>query len=149
MAATTPVSALDIVRQLWSQAQLPSAVLRNTIDAGHVVLSHNPEHGQAVRSSFQLTAVAQGCCAAIFLAQNFYNKLSALDPEDGEVGKVDELVLDRVEVDARHAIAEYVGWTRIYTGPSTACVSEVLDRCMNIPTHLTIQPWQIFCEHLL
>lgn len=110
MASNSPVSSLSIVRTLFSQAQLPSSVLENTLAAGNLVLSNDPsECGQAVRSSFQLTAVAQGCCAAIALAERLRCALQA--------GKqVEGLALERVEVDARQAIAEYAGWVRLHHG---------------------------------
>lgn len=104
------VSSLDIVRQLWTQASLPNSVLENTLRAGNLVLTNDPvEVGQAIRSSFQLTAVAQGCCAAIALAERLRCALSRSETE------LDKLVLDRIEVDAQHAIAEYKGWVRLYT----------------------------------
>ncbi|SPO21763.1 uncharacterized protein UTRI_10059 [Ustilago trichophora] len=114
MASETRIySSLDIIRQLWGQAQLPSAVLENTIARGNVMLPHDPaEVGQGVKSSFQLTAVAQGICAGISLAHRLCAVVEEM--EGGE--EVDKMVLDRVVVDARHALAEYKGWTRVHLG---------------------------------
>ena len=128
-------SSLEVVRQVWAQAGLPVGVLERTVRAGHVELSHDPSVvGQAVRGSFQITAVAQGITAAIALAHRFYLALQAVEQQHHPItaaSAVDTMVLDSVSVDARHALAEYKGWTRLYTGPPTS-VAEMLTN--SIPT---------------
>lgn len=128
------MSSLDIVRQLWEQAKLPSRVLEKTIRSGNVVLGHDPaEYGQAIRSSFQLTAVAQGCTAAIALANRFYEDLVDLEVEQNSKEEVVQIVLPQVSVDARHAIAEYRHWTRIHSpqSPGKASTKEMIDRAIS------------------
>ncbi|TKY85084.1 hypothetical protein EX895_006164 [Sporisorium graminicola] len=144
-SALRGVSALDLVRQLWAQAQLPSRVLENTIQRGNVMLINEPSGaGQAVRSSFQLTAVAQACCAAIALAERLRLALERIKASSAGEAEVERLVLDRVEVDARHAIAEYVGWTKVHIGQAgkgqmlreaVATDSEAGREVLNIDAH--------------
>lgn len=119
MSSSRAISALDLVRQLWKQAELPACVLENTLRRGNLVLVNDAkEAGQAIQSSFQLTAVAQACCAAIALAERLRCALIHLEHAGGSEKEVDRLVLERVEVDAAHALAEYKGWTKLYMGQS-------------------------------
>ncbi|CDS00048.1 uncharacterized protein SPSC_04550 [Sporisorium scitamineum] len=112
------VTTLGLIRQLWAQASLPRIVLENMVERGNVVLINEPsEVGQAVRSAFQLSAVAQACCTVIALAERLRRALGKMEGGEGEV---ERLVLDRVEVDARHALAEWVGWTKVYKGEADA-----------------------------
>lgn len=131
MTSTQVVSSLDVVRQLWRQACLPPQVLENTIKHGNLILGHDPaKFGQSIRSSFQLTAVAQGCTAAIALASHFHGALLDLESRlDWAEKKLEEevelLVLPKLSVDARQAIAEYKAWTRIYQAPKSRSTKNV------------------------
>ncbi|CBQ70520.1 conserved hypothetical protein [Sporisorium reilianum SRZ2] len=133
--ATRAISALDVVRQLWAQALLPGRVLENTVERGHVVLTGDAaEVGAAVRTSLQVGAVAQACCAAVALAERLRGSLLALERAEA----VDAVVLERVEVDARHAVAEWAGWTAVHLGTSVDAVSADSDaarRALNIDEH--------------
>ncbi|SPO43496.1 uncharacterized protein PSANT_01181 [Moesziomyces antarcticus] len=113
MSKAGAVSSLTLVRQLWEYAGLPTRVLENTIRQGGLELVHDPSvYGQAVRSSFQITAVAQACTATIALAAQYYKRLIQARTKLG--GEEEDVVLGPVSVDARHAVAEWKGWTRIY-----------------------------------
>lgn len=133
MSQAKVVSSLEIVRQLWTQASLPVSVLENTIRAGNVELVGDGK--QEVRSSFQLTAVAQGCAAAISLVDHFRRALSNGISERG-------LVLPKVRVDARHAIAEYKGFIRIHTGESKDIhpVDSKVKELLGIPSN-AVEDW--------
>ncbi|KAJ1600421.1 hypothetical protein NDA14_000139 [Ustilago hordei] len=121
MSPNHPTSTLDLIHQLWAQASLPPSILRNTINAGHIILPHEPSlHGQAIRSSFQLTAVAQAAASVVALTHSLYIRLLQLSSDEVTEEIVEGVVLDRVEVDARHAIAEYFGWTRLAPHSSSA-----------------------------
>lgn len=115
MGSSYAVSSLDLVRQLWGQAKLPVCVLENTLRKGNLVLVSDPaEAGQAIRSSFQLTAVAQACCAVTALAEKFRCSLDKIKERDGSREEVDQLVLEKVTVDAKHALAEFKGWAKVH-----------------------------------
>lgn len=127
MSSHRGVSTIALIQQLWRQAELPFYVLDNTLRRGNLVLIHEPsDKGQAIRSSFHLTAVAQACCAAIALAERLRCALIPLEKSNGSAEGLQNLVLDRVEVDARHALAEYKGWTKIHIGGSSKTKQEML-----------------------
>ncbi|GAC97148.1 hypothetical protein PHSY_004733 [Pseudozyma hubeiensis SY62] len=121
------VSTIALIQQLWRQAELPVNVLENTLRRGNLVLVKEPsDQGQAIQSSFHLTAVAQACCAAIALAERLRCALVRLEKSSGSAGELQSLALDRVQVDASHALAEYKGWTKIHLGGSNKRKQEML-----------------------
>lgn len=125
------MSSLDVIWQLWRAAGLPTAVLTNTVSANRLQLPNDPGQGrQSIRSSFLISAAAQGSIAATALAQHFYEsllgilgtcELTAAELEQ----RINELSLPAVTVDARHAVLEFKGWTRVHSLPPEGALSDI------------------------
>lgn len=133
MKTKAAVSSLDVVSQLWKAAGLPASVLTNTLAANRLQLPNDPGEGrQSIRSSFLISAAAQGSIAATALAQHFHEALvDILTAQERshtalELGEqINQLVLPAVSVDARHAVLEFKGWTRVYAPPKEGAPSDI------------------------